>query len=654
VLKALFTLAAVAAAAQSLALGFGRSAPAAVLGQPLDFSVALRVEPGDAIASDCVAAEVTVGDALLPSYAVGALLETTGGTPQVRVRTQAPVDEPVVSVVVSVGCGAKVSRRFTLFADPPAMGPATAPAALALAPAPIPAAPTTPPAPSVPPPTAPAPGAPAAPASPGTATAARSATREPMTEPSARPSEQAEAPRKPRRRVAAAGSRPRPSAAAEKPRLTLDAPSISVPAAAAAAAAASAAEQQAALQAAQAAASAAQAAASAAASAAEARVAALEKQLRQLQKDSQASRETIAQLSRTLAEKDASGQWLPWLAAAVAALLAAVAWLGWRLRQAQRTRHDSAWWAEHALPAEAAGLDEPEPAVSRSTPRLAAAAGSASVVFDDAADAAPGAHDGRALLQRTAPLPAGLAAPGAPARDVSIEELIDLEQQAEFFIVLGQDEAAIDLLVSHLRSTGGTVPLPYLKLLEIYRRLGDEAAYERTRERFNQRFNSVAPPWGTDLNDGRALEDYPAVMAQVERAWASPVDAMAILETLLSRTDAGALFDLPAYREVLFLYALARDLLDRDTDQPLTHVDVLLPLEDGRAFAATSPRPFFADAADADADVEVDAGLDFARVGTPTAPVDLDLTAPDALRPISQFGLLEPFPPLAPLDKRPS
>ena len=35
---------------------------------------------------------------------------------------------------------------------------------------------------------------------------------------------------------------------------------------------------------------------------------------------------------------------------------------------------------------------------------------------------------------------------GAP-RDVSVEELIDLEQQAEFFVVLGQDEAAIDLLM---------------------------------------------------------------------------------------------------------------------------------------------------------------------------------------------------------------
>ena len=98
------------------------------------------------------------------------------------------------------------------------------------------------------------------------------------------------------------------------------------------------------------------------------------------------------------------------------------------------------------------------------------------------------------------------------ARDVSIEELIDLEQQADFFVVLGQDESAIDLLMAHLRSTGGGSPLPYLKLLEIYRRRGDREAYERTRERFNHRFNAYAPDWEADPQHGRSLEDYPGVV----------------------------------------------------------------------------------------------------------------------------------------------
>ena len=45
---------------------------------------------------------------------------------------------------------------------------------------------------------------------------------------------------------------------------------------------------------------------------------------------------------------------------------------------------------------------------------------------------------------------------------------MDLEQQVDFFMVLGQQEAAVDLLVGHIRNTGGTSPVAYLKLLEIY------------------------------------------------------------------------------------------------------------------------------------------------------------------------------------------
>jgi hypothetical protein len=180
---------------------------------------------------------------------------------------------------------------------------------------------------------------------------------------------------------------------------------------------------------------------------------------------------------------------------------------------------------------------------------------------------------------------------GQAPRDVSIEELIDLEQQAEFFVVLGQDDAAIDLLMGHIRGSGGTSPLPYLKLLEIYRRLGDRESYERTRARFNHRFNAYAPDWDVDLQQGRALEEYPAAMQRIERQWRSPLDAMTELESLMFRRDAGELFDLPAYREVLFLYSMARDLLDHQGGVP-TAIDVLLPIGDaGPSFEATTAHP---------------------------------------------------------------
>jgi hypothetical protein len=226
-------------------------------------------------------------------------------------------------------------------------------------------------------------------------------------------------------------------------------------------------------------------------------------------------------------------------------------------------------------------------------------------------------------------------------RDVSIEELLDLEQQAEFFMVLGQDEAAVDLLVEHLRSTGGGSPLPYLKLLEIHHRRGDNEAYERMRQRFNHRFNAYAPEWGVGLTSGRSLEDYAGVLPRLQQVWTRPLDAMAELEGLLFRKSRGELFDLPAYREVLFLYALARELLDRaavDTGS----VDLLLPMSDGSEDGSTSPAPFLGLEHDAFKDTMPPEDL------RSTAPQDVDLAGRD--RRTSIFDLLDdkPRPPRQP------
>jgi pilus assembly protein FimV len=171
------------------------------------------------------------------------------------------------------------------------------------------------------------------------------------------------------------------------------------------------------------------------------------------------------------------------------------------------------------------------------------------------------------------------ASDAVTAREVSVEELLDLEQQADFFIALGQEEAAIDLLMAHLRGTGGLSPLPYTKLLEIYRRQGDRDAYERIRTRFNRRFNAYAPEWEDGPLSGRALEDYPEVVQHLQSLWPEPLDAMAMLEAMLFRKDAAyELFDLPAYKDVLVLYALARDLWQQGGSKTAA-VDVLLPLD---------------------------------------------------------------------------
>ena len=198
-----------------------------------------------------------------------------------------------------------------------------------------------------------------------------------------------------------------------------------------------------------------------------------------------------------------------------------------------------------------------------------------------------------------------------PRRPMSAEELIDLEQQAEFFVVLGQDDAAIDLLMGHVRSTGGVSPLPYLKLLEIYRRRGEREPYDRIRERFNRRFNAYAPEWDVDPEQGLSLEGYPEVMSRLQRAWATPSQAMDLLDASLFRRDAGPTFDVPAYRELLFLYGMSRDLAERDVTPE--GVDLLLPFGDSSAestFTAVPATPLVDPAGQASFSLDLDVSTD--------------------------------------------
>lgn len=636
------------------AAGLGAGASGAVLGQPLDYAVQVRLDPGETLAAECVVAEVMSGDRRVPSQLVRTLVEVTGPeTARIRVLTQSGIDEPVVSVQLTIGCSAKMSRRYVVLADPPAtMVPAsTAPAFAALPPQVDPAlaaAPATaPPAMPVSPdnlgnPTVPSRSSPLNPAAgPSGAQKAKSERRVANTAPRA-----AAAPR-----VAKASK----AAPAQEPvaRLRLDPTEIAVRRTEAMAV-----EQ--AMAAIEQAASAARAAASSASASAE-RVAVLERTVEQLRAEAKSSGEQAAQMRSRLTAAEGAKDWTWPLLALAAALAALAGWLAWRLGRVNVVRRQG--WSDVADPRTMV------PTVQPMTEQLASRPATAPAPFVTSPPAAPigGANKPRTALawpppapavawpqpattlpppeedeeqtdtamMRTQPLPpSALPDAGAP-RDVTIEELIDLEQQAEFFIVLGQDESAIDLLVEHLRSTGGGSPLPYLKLLEIHHRRGDREAYDRMRSRFNHRFNAYAPDWDVGPSHGRSLDDYPGVIPRMQQIWPRPLDAMAELEALLFRKSRGELFDLPAYREVLFLYSLARDLLDRSAVDSGS-VDLLLPMADGSEFGAAPPAAYLGLEHDAFKDTQPPPD------DLPTAPVDFDLTSTD--RRTSIFDLLDEVP----------
>jgi TolA-binding protein len=337
------------------------------------------------------------------------------------------------------------------------------------------------------------------------------------------------------------------------------------------------------------------AAAEQAASSAQANAAAAADRLRQIEEgvaklraDIERDRDQMLTLRAQLARAETTSKLAPWLGAGMALLAALALWLWLRMRRVQREAQ-AQWWAASKLGANPKQPPANPPTLQPMTlpPHMAPTSAPTRPVVTPVPTAATPAPPGRT---QSPAFRDSLFTSQQETRDVSIEELIDLEQQAEFFVVLGQDDAAIDLLIGHIRATGGTSPLPYLKLLEIYRRLGDRESYERTRERFNHRFNAYAPDWDSDLQHGRSLDDYPAVVQRLQRSWPNPIDAMAELEAMMFRRDGGELFELPAYRELLFLYSMARDLLDHQGGPP-TAIDVLLPLTEMGTFEPTTARP---------------------------------------------------------------
>ena len=584
------------AASAVQAVGFGRVSNTTSLGQPLNFEAVVRLSADETLTPECVFAEVFSGDNKLVQPLVRVQLDSgaDGGERKVRVRTSSVIDEPVVTVVLTLGCdGSKTTRKFVAFIDPPAVGLAQSGAvgepSAALSPTEAPA-------------TAAANGARPA-ADPGAASASPGAQAEPplrVARPAARVVKRAKStvvgtaqPRK-TRSPAFGAQRPPTQQAGSRLQLEAAAPirTAKAPAPAPAPVTAPPAAAPAVVSPPLAAASAALAAPAASSvlvaeapkvateplvdplASERARLKALEDSLTRVRDETMAAQKSLAtlQLKVKEAESQRYANPLVYALAGVCALLAlAVAGL-WR-RQV-RARNEPKWWgtvAPGAAAVAASRLPEPEDDVPSQFAEVAEPVKPAARVIV----APEAAKQVWADSRQTEPAPDLVP---EPRRDLSVEELIDLEQQAEFFVVLGQDDAAIDLLMGHVRSTGGISPLPYLKLLEIYRRRGDRSAYERIRERFNRRFNAYAPDWDADLQQGRSLEDYPATIARLEALWVMPSRVMETLEASLFRRDeTEEAFDLPAYRELLFLYAVARDFAHKADDS--SAVDLLLPMD---------------------------------------------------------------------------
>jgi pilus assembly protein FimV len=347
------------------------------------------------------------------------------------------------------------------------------------------------------------------------------------------------------------------------------------------------------------------------------RLEAMELQLQALQQQLSRNRTEINGLQTQLvqAQNEALPMWVHVMLGLLALALATVAWLIQRIKRERQLAHST--WANTVLAAEdaeraqttephlhavelAASTLMPTSTASSAAPIAPAAApapsathpatsASATVIPSDPLQPSPThtptsrtpittasvtTHAAAAAFAAPASRPSVGSAPavGASTRAVSTstaevltaQALFDVQEQAEFYASIGENDQAVAILQSHIAAHEASSPLAYLELLQLLHRLSRSDAFEAVREKFQTHFNVQVP---TFLGFGRKGSDlwhaYSDVLAKIEAQWPSD-GVQALLRALIVRSqtpDASEQphrFDLEAFDDLLMLYNVAQ------------------------------------------------------------------------------------------------
>jgi len=614
----------------SSGLTLGRAQGAAFVGKPLDMRVQLQLDGGEDAQAACLGAEVFYGDSQVDPARVSVQLEPVvgGGASQVavaRVQSPALINEPIVTVNLRAGCQQQRSfRRYTLFPDvitnlvvPPAVAqprPAPAPSELAIVSGTGPLATLVP------------------------AQQRSSTSRKSKAAPSGDAPETA-IKRQPGLAKALPSEsevrlpKPKKTLSAGKPRLKLDtldllierdpvlqasselaAPPPENPEKRAEAAALwkslNASPQEMVRE--------------------DAKAMAVSRELKSLYAVTNENQKGLIDLAAQVqrAETERYANWLVYSLVALWVLsMAALVWTVLRLRAARRPNWSQGLDAGDSLMAElvqdrkvsresataspghTAEQAPASPAAVAVVPAVAPAvvkaapAPMAEVDFDLDLMMPP---TGRSEATVPAPGPAkpaagaatGAAAPSRPSattlshpwvRDFSIsvaggmraidsEELMDVRQQADFFMSLGEHQKAVDILTTRIAQCGESSPLVCLDLLKIYHALGRESEYEFMRTEFNNWFTGRVPAFPAFGDEGHALEHYPQVVSEIVALWPDP-RVLEYIESCIYHhaNDADwSDFDLHAFRDLLLLHGVAKRIVRNASDSADSHAAELV------------------------------------------------------------------------------
>jgi hypothetical protein len=515
-------------ACEAGALTLGRPRGAVLIGRPLEVTIPVTVDPGDT-GGPCASAELFHGENRVgraPSVRWEPGPDTEG---LLRVLSSVPVDEPVVTLYLRVGCGQSATRRFVLLPElPPDPEPQR------------PAAPVQPRATARPSPLRAAAPGPAADAPGALAAAAPTPARQP-------------APRAHRKEVAPPQGRlklePLDLGREREPTLRLSSELATQPntdpqkrdALAAVWQAIRKDPDQAAREA--------------------LRLQDVERELGSLRELTRQNAVAVQEMRLQVAHAHEGRRAASQLVLVLAGVLVAVAgWLAWRWHRARQLERVGRWFETHGQP------------IERATQPPADTAPAA-----EAMAPAPPIERPPVPALSTAPVPMPTAGPvsdwgggygfnpttrGGALRMVGVEELIDVHEKADFFLSIGETGQAVAVLEAHVHGPVETGALAWMDLLELYHSLGRRPEYDRLRADFRERFTAEVPEFDRFDQAGAPLEDYPRALSRIVALWPSPRVLDVIDESIFRKPGlpGAEAFSLEAYRELVLLYHIAQEV----------------------------------------------------------------------------------------------
>jgi len=164
----------------------------------------------------------------------------------------------------------------------------------------------------------------------------------------------------------------------------------------------------------------------------------------------------------------------------------------------------------------------------------------------------------------TVPSPTGIQPTPIEPAQTSIEPAVSGEtdqaiELAEIMLSMGLGHGAAQTLVEKIRSEPKQALRHWLKLLEIYRKNGQQTEFERSAEELRLHFNVRPEDWHPQPNQQRTLESFPHIVKRLTELWGT-ADCLVYMQNLLADNRGGTRSGFPqaVAEELLMLINVMR------------------------------------------------------------------------------------------------